>query len=687
MMHIYTKTLLLISLILLSLNIVVSSWWLGTFGIMLLLVSGTSLVLRIERLGKDPWERLMMGFVAIFSVWTILLDGMYLLVGRLEVWMVVLVLWFTAGGLFLFGQGKRVYPNIQRRQPILFSLISCLASLLLLVLFILARTDIPLVSPWNLFGPEPFVLLFVAILTAILASKERTDDVPLFGWMLVTFSTLSVSAIVYAIGFGFDPFLHRAAEEALIETGVVEPVRLLYSGQYVLVASLQYLTAWPIKYIDIWIVPVLASVWLPIAASVGFEQGWGLSRQQARMWWIGILAIPFMLATFTVPFTVTYVLFLGVMVGYPFFVRAPWRIFVVSLLGLIASALFHPLLSVPLVILFLGERLRRGCTGAGNVLLIIVTTALIGMSVPVMLLLATQSYDGVSNLSALLTNLPSFLQLFASPYWDPYPFIPWVLDALYEFRYWFPMGACVGAMIAILFTSLRPYAVAHGVFVLGLLISIWGASTLFTFAGIIQHEQGEFALRLVQALYTFSLPVFVVMLARIPGVEWLRGVFLASIVVIAWYFSYPQYNLKYPFFSPSVSAADVAAVHRIDKESDGEPYLVLSNQIMSAAAIQEFGFVHTFPYEGQEILWYAVPTGGSLYALFLSTIYEGPSRERYAQMAQETGARRIYVAMPSYWEWTSALRAQLDEGADRVFTESGITVYEFNSFFYEDTIN
>jgi len=58
-----------------------------------------------------------------------------------------------------------------------------------------------------------------------------------------------------------------------------------------------------------------------------------------------------------------------------------------------------------------------------------------------------------------------------------------------------------------------------------------------------------------------------------------------------------------------------------------------------------------------------------------------------AQMAQETGARRIYVAMPSYWEWTSALRAQLDEGADRVFTESGITVYEFNSFFYEDTIN
>ncbi|HLD20524.1 MAG TPA: hypothetical protein VJB64_00335, partial [Patescibacteria group bacterium] len=99
MMHIYTKTLLLISLILLSLNIVVSSWWLGTFGIMLLLVSGTSLVLRIERLGKDPWERLMMGFVAIFSVWTILLDGMYLLVGRLEVWMVVLVLWFTAGGV------------------------------------------------------------------------------------------------------------------------------------------------------------------------------------------------------------------------------------------------------------------------------------------------------------------------------------------------------------------------------------------------------------------------------------------------------------------------------------------------------------------------------------------------------------------------------------------------------------
>ena len=73
-------------------------------------------------------------------------------------------------------------------------------------------------------------------------------------------SALSVSAIVYVVGFGFDPFLHRAAEQALVDTGVVEPVRLLYSGQYTLTAALHHLTAWPIKLIDIWMVPIAASV-------------------------------------------------------------------------------------------------------------------------------------------------------------------------------------------------------------------------------------------------------------------------------------------------------------------------------------------------------------------------------------------------------------------------------------------
>ena len=679
------RIVLLVASVILSMNVGVGMWWIGVVGSLLFFGCVVVLIGRVAVFGRDVWERLVVGSLAVFGTSTIFLVGLYLSVGRLDERMILLTLWLVTIGCLLVGSGRVMCffpcPSIERNQPWLFSAISLLASLLLISLMVLARTDIPLVSPWNLFGPEPFVLLFVAIVSAILAARERDDDVPLIGWMFVTFSALSVSAIVYAIGFGFDPFLHRAAEEALVQTGVVEPVRLLYSGQYVIVAALHHLTGLSVKLIDIWLVPVVESLWLPIMATLGFEHGWGLTRRQARMWWIGILAIPFMLATFTVPFTVTYVLFLGFMVAYPWVARAPRVCFASVMLALVAAVLFHPLLAVPLLVFLFFERLVVGRQSfLARIAFIAAAVLLVGLTVPAMLAIASHTNLGGS-LRLLVTKLPDFFRLFASPYWGPYPYIPWALDFLYDFRYWLPIVVFLTSLVVVCAcTSVRANARGHLTFSLGLLMTIWGASTLFTFEGIIQHEQLEFALRLLQALYTFALPPLVVVFARLHRFEFGRVFLLALLVVVVWFFSYPQYNLKYPFFSPGVSAVDVEGVHLIEEASQGEPYLVLSHQLMSAAAIQEFGFAHTYRYEGQEILWYAIPTGGSLYGLYTSTIYEGPSQEAYLRMAQETGVRRIYFAAPAYWAWTPELLAELEEGADRLLNQEGMTIYEFTSF-------
>ncbi len=664
--------------VMLSANLFFGAWGVGLIGALGFFLAAIVLISRMDVLGRDVWERLVYGTFAVVGGTVVLLDGMYLVLGRFDVWMVLMALWLVAGALFLFGNGAMMRIRVER-GPKLFAWISVLASVMLIGMMWMARTDIPLVSPWNLFGLEPFMLLTVALIAAMLCAAEREDDLPLFVWMLVAFSMLSVSAIVYAVGFGFDPFLHRAAEVALVHTGVVEPVRLLYSGQYVFVAAVHHLTGWPIKLIDMWLVPVLASLWLPVIASLGFERGWGVSRSASRMWWVGILVIPFMLATFTVPFTVSYVFFLGVMVAYPYFLRASLLQFVTVLFALLGVALFHPLLSVPLGIFLLGGRLMYWCKNRWTRMLAAIgTMGMIGWSVPMMLALSGQGGSGVWERSRLTTHIGNFVRLFLSPYWDPYPYIPWMLDALYEYRYWMPMMASVLAILCVLLIrSLRTKALLHLTFCVGMLLSILGASTLFVFEGIIEHEQGEFALRLLQCLFTFALPPLVVLWARWHRVVFLRVVMVALLVVIAWFFSYPQYNLKYPFFSPSVSAADVRAVHEIDALSAGAPYLVLSHQLMSAAAIQEFGFIHTYPFENSQILWYAIPTGGPLYALYIDTIFHGPSKDAYAYMAQQTGAERIYFAAPAYWAWSPELIGQLETDADNVIRIDGITIYEF----------
>ncbi|MEK7529586.1 MAG: hypothetical protein AAB570_01555 [Patescibacteria group bacterium] len=410
-----SRNFLLAAALLLTLNLVVASWVLGTLGALLFLVGAVLALCRMECFGRGLWDRLLFGFLLLFGVATVGLDGMYLLFGRFETWMVGVVLWLLVGMLLLFPAGNPVSFQLKRAQPWAFSAISVTASLLLLLLFFLARTDIPLVSPWNLFGFEPFLLLGIAIFAAMFSARERDDDLPMFVWMLVCLSALSVSAIVYVVGFGFDPFLHRAAEQALVDTGVVEPVRLLYSGQYTLTAALHHLTAWPIKLIDIWMVPIAASVWLPIVAIVGFERGWNLSRRQARMWWIGIFAIPFMLATFTVPFTVTYVFFLGFMVAYPFFARSNRLCFVTVLVALTAAVLFHPLLAVPMLLFFLGERFANLFSSPITKWMIAAGTAMaIGLSVPAMLAVANASWRAL-DIMRHLEYLPIYFRLFASP--------------------------------------------------------------------------------------------------------------------------------------------------------------------------------------------------------------------------------------------------------------------------------
>jgi len=286
----------------------------------------------------------------------------------------------------------------------------------------------------------------------------------------------------------------------------------------------------------------------------------------------------------------------------------------------------------------------------------------------------------------MFSRLVLFVSLFANPFIDRFPYIPWQLDAIYDLRYQLPMFFMVLACAcAIVFWKKREMIVlVYGVFAIGLICAIFGTSTLFYFKDIIVHEQAEFALRLLQAWYVIALPFLAVFFAKCTQKIHLRTAALvvgSFLVLHAWYFSYPQYNLKYPFFSPSVSAEDLATVQVVDELSDGESYLVLSNQMTSAAALQVFGFAHYLPLKDEQVLWYPIPTGGLLYKYYEDTIFLGPNRQRIDELFEQTDARHIFFVLQSYWPWTEDFLKNIHASADQVIDleDLGVQLIHYTS--------
>ncbi|KKW30716.1 MAG: hypothetical protein UY72_C0004G0005 [Candidatus Uhrbacteria bacterium GW2011_GWD2_52_7] len=548
----------------------------------------------------------------------------------------------------------------------------------ILAFLIAARTSEPLVSPWTLLPGSIFVLFFVSTALTLYVQHRGTSTALLFA-VVQLFLAVSVSAIVYGIGFGFDPFVHRAGETALITTGHIEPVSILYSGQYALVGALHFLTQLSVTFVDMWLLPLFASIFPPLAAYVGLRHGWNIDERVARFGWVATLFIPFMLFTFTVPFTVTYVFFAGALFLFP--LAQTTKSAAILILAATTMCFFHPLLAVPTLLLFAASWLAHRLSLWVSVASFVVLTAL---CVPA-LLFVYQMGNGVSiDFSNLVWNVTAFLSLFANPFGSYDPRITFSLNSLYTLRYWQPVVTLLLMLaLAPFWTTHRKHVALLVAFVVGMLLCTYGVSTLFTFKGIISHEQHEFALRLLQAIYIIPICLIPVALSRWQHHALMRTLWFVGMSVFAttsWYFSYPQFNAKFAYYSPSVSRHDVDAVHFMETDSAGNPYVVLSNQMTSAAALQEFGFAHYHALAGEEILWYAIPTGGTLYAYYLNIISSG-NTEPAQELMESANVDTVYLVMYAYWPGSSQLIHQLEVQSSHIESiNDRITIYKLNRY-------
>lgn len=692
-MHIFRTNILLgCSIGIIIMNLVLKSPLIGTISFTTWCVIVTASISKNIKNELGDGFNLFLSSIILFSTITLGSLIVYFLLPLNSIIIAILITLLTIPIFFLSKKFNR--PTIDREAVVQvlrsfarIDLFIVLLQAVTLLFLVVARTSEPLISPWTIL-PETIFIFFFTSSALITLQKNSRESIRWPCIIVQTFIALNVSSFVYGVGFGFDPFIHRAAEQALISTGKIEPMTLLYSGQYALVGALHFLTQLPIKIIDVWLLPIIASFFLPFSGYFGLRYGWNVHKETAYLGWLFTLFIPFMLYTFTVPFTFTYVVFAGLLFLFPIVKVSQISAFILPILCATMIA-FHPLLAVPTLLFILAAisffRFNKNQKLISSTFTLTIFVIACVTLIPLLLFVYQQKSGVTVDLKNIFDNVQSFKNLFLSPFspWDDNIF--WNYNLIYAWRYWQPMAFTILATVWLLcFAKLqRTNGYLLVAFALGLIGCIYSISTLFIFKDIIAGEQSEFALRLLQATYIVMLPVLAIVLDRLHDRHRLYqfgAIILVLVATLSWYFSYPQYNAKYPYNSPSVSSDYVETVRYIDNESHDLSYIVLSDQLLSAAALQEFGFARYYSLNNEQVLWYAIPTGGQLYGYYLAAITSGDGTSIHT-LINEADVDRTYLVLPLYWQWSDdVIRSLTKEADDTHLINQQIIIFRFDAY-------
>jgi len=537
-------------------------------------------------------------------------------------------------------------------------------------------------TPWPLLPAGTIGAFALANISAWLAAWRRLPR-----WFIALQSVLACASVfflaplLYQNGFGFDGFLHRASEDVLNATGTLQPKPPYYIGQYVFVTWLARVFDLPIRLTDAFLVPLFASL-LPFGVLAGFYR-------DARVRWILpalTLFLPLSAFIATTPQSFSYLLGVCAVllaINGEFF-------FLPALLVAAWSLAVHPLAGLPFfgacaLILWTQRRLandKRPFRSFLTWILLVATTAAVPLAFFVNGL--RSSAHVTWNLGALLhwqTYFNGIASAFALPASHAALWADWA-SVIAALALWISAGfAFVGAIRNREKRSLWVLCLCLGI---GMIAAGFILRTSGAFAFLIDYERGNYADRLfIVALFFFLFPALdgasravERCLTGAPTAAIVALLFLAGWQGALFHNALPRHDAAEISRGWSVGHGDQEAVRFIDRDADHQPYTVLANQSVSAAAVEAFGFKR---YAG-DVFYYPIPTGGPLYQIFLRTAYGDPTRADIKEAATLGQSDRVYLVMNDYWWDAERMNEVLTAIADRAFDVDGgkIRVYRFD---------
>lgn len=555
-------------------------------------------------------------------------------------------------------------------------------ALLFLVLYLRQCTD-TLISPWTIIGPRFFILFGAA--TFILfwtLQKSKDNSWNLFLLAVHSFLILNVALIIFKLGFGFDPFVHQAAEKWIAANGFILPKQPYYTGQYMLALVGHFLTHLPIHLIDKALVPVSAGFILPFSAFFAFNR----ANFQEKIF-------PALLLLFFIPlsfFIVTTPNNLALLISFALFfwiwyqknnTTSANRAFG-ALLALATTAI-HPFIGLPVLIIYLGSMVRRN-------LFLIPYSLFLAAVLPTAFYLNSLRLGEKIILQNPFMHLNNFLLIFNRPYWLFLERGDRLLKALYFYRDAIKPLAII-IMITGIVIAIKKYREKLAYFFIAtagaLFISAFMLATAIKFPQVISYEQSAYGSRLIEVIIVLLSPFFVLaarefflFIRRQPGKQLLVSASFAVLLLISWYFTYPTRNQISLYTGYNIRKADIDATHFIDNRNNHvKDYIVLTNQTVASAALREFGFAKYLPTPAGEQYFYSIPTGGPLYQYFRKMVYEEPKKQWMIEAMKFAGVEKAYFVHTNYWAPAAKIRDAAKPEADNWWElgDGRVWVYEY----------
>jgi hypothetical protein len=528
-----------------------------------------------------------------------------------------------------------------------------------------SRTSFSIISPWQVV-PKYFFIAYLAnsfVLLNLTALFKKTQS-GLTHALLLTMIILhyvtafSVALIVYAISYGFDPFVHRATVKYIMEQGAIYPKPLYYLGQYSLFVVLGKIFQLSTALLDKFFIPFFSALLIPIYAIKNFKKSF--SKDSSPYFpAILLLIMPFSLFILTNPQSFSYVLII-ILVLQGLSVKDKKGLALLYLVALTIIAI-QPISGIPA--LFFVILLHLYLSPSRNKLSMAITFFAI-VSLPIAFYISSPD----KSLLFSYENFHNFFKSFALN-------IPNKQNIYLNFAYLYGFNA--GLLVFLLsitgaYLSFKEKMHSLSVYFLMSVSMIFSyLLTLFLpFDYLIDYERGFFSDRLLIISAIFSLPFILLSLKWIsdkiltaPGflkASWLLA--LAPLMTASLYYSYPRFDNYFNSRGYSTGQYDIEAVDWIGQTAKND-HIVLANQQVSAAALSRFGFKKYYQrtdctagsskecqnkYLGQ-IFFYPIPTGGPLYRYYLDMVYEKPSKETMKKAMDLAGVSEGYFVLNKYW--------------------------------------
>ena len=526
-------------------------------------------------------------------------------------------------------------------------------------------------SPWLVLSPISIIAPAIALVASLVLLHRGSKLLGSLALFATLFSIFASATVLFPLGYGFDPFLHRATIAHIAEHGTIAPKPLYYIGEYAIELFGNILGGIPIAVIDAFLVPLIAAITLTIAA---------------RRLPTGIAILLIALSNFvtTTPQSLAYVFTILTIVTIPKSIQR-YRDLIAPSIFAIAALITHPIAGVPacFFVAFCATRVWD----QSPMKTIARSLLAVGGAVALPLMFAAQAMIRKAPMSFSFDHLWKLNELPLTGFFFSQG-NTW-LDALYLIIGNISSIILILAVVGIVLRYRSRIASANdaGIMTLALFISFAIVSLGIDFSYLIDYERQDFALRLLLIATLFALPLADEALRTIAdrvarsSQSRSAAAFVALFIVssAAVYGLYPRHDGYVRSAAFNVSQADFDTVYAIhQREAEHADYIVLSNQATAAAALQEFGFRK---YYHTDIFYYPIPTGGALYQSYLSMVDTAPTKETALAAMNLAGVSKAYFVVSDYWWKSNAIIENAKQQTDNWFAVDGgeTTIFIFRS--------